>query len=216
MSDAASPTTEPESATGLIARLQEIAEQAPEGGITLAGFIEMLSERAFGVVLFALALPVCIPFLYGIPQVIAVPMLVLAGQMVAGFNEPWLPARFAQRRLGKAGLVRMARWGKRWFGWMESLARPRLLFMSGPTGERVIGTFFCLFCASILVPLPLTNSAPGVAIVVASLGLITRDGILILLGLLWGMAWIVMLAVGGPALIYAIIEWGRTLVGGGG
>ena len=216
MSDTSSPSLETESATGLIARLQEIAEQAPEDGITLAEFIEKLSERAFGVVLFALALPVCIPFLYGIPQVIAVPMLVLAGQMVAGFNEPWLPEKFAQRRLGKAGLTRMARWGKRWFGWMEALARPRLLFMSGPTGERVVGTFFCLFCASILVPLPLTNSAPGVAIVVASLGLITRDGILILLGTLWGLAWIAMLAIGGPALIYAIVDALRGLVGGGG
>lgn len=216
MTDAPSRPDPDESATGLIARLQEIADQTPDDGISLADFIEALSERAFGVVLFALGLPVCIPFLYVIPQIVALPMIVLAGQMVAGMGEPWLPAKFSERRIPKSGLVRMASSGRRWFGWMERLARPRLLFLSGPTGERVVGTFFCLFCASILVPLPLTNSAPGIAIVVASLGLITRDGILILLGLIWGTAWIVMLAIGGPALIYAIIDTVRGLASGGG
>lgn len=216
MSEADTEFSEKESATGLIARLEEIAHDAPEDGITLDDFIEALSERAFGVVLFALALPVCIPFLYVIPQLVALPMIVLAGQMVAGFGEPWLPEKFADRRIAKSGLRRMARAGRRWFGWMEALARPRLLFLSGPVGERVTGGFFCLFCASVLVPLPLTNSAPGVAIVVASLGLITRDGILILLGLIWGTAWIAMLLIGGPALIYAIVEWLRAFVSGGG
>lgn len=216
MTDTNPTPDETESATGLIARLEEISEQAPEDGITLDDFIEALSERAFGVVLFALALPVCIPFLYVIPQIVALPMLVLSGQMAAGMGEPWLPAKFAQRRIGKSGLRRMAKSGRRWFGWMEALARPRLLFLSGPIGERITGGFFCLFCASVLVPLPLTNSAPGVAVVVASLGLITRDGILILLGLLWGAAWIAMLVIGGPALIYAIVEWLRAFVNGGG
>lgn len=213
MTDARSDFEEKESATGLIARLEEIARDAPTDGITLDDFIEALSERAFGVVLFALALPVCIPFLYVIPQIVALPMIVLAGQMVAGLGEPWLPAKFAGRRIGKSGLEQMARSGRRWFGWLEALARPRLLFLSGPLGERVTGGFFCLFCASILVPLPLTNSTPGVAIVVASLGLITRDGILILLGLVLGTAWISLLLIGGPALIYAGVEWLRGLIG---
>lgn len=204
---------EPESATGLIARLEEISADAPAEGITLEDFIEALSERAFGVVLFALSLPVCIPFLYLVPQIVALPMFVLAGQMVAGLGEPWLPAKFAQRRIAKAGLVSMAKSGRRWFGWLEALARPRLLFLSGPTGERVTGAFFCLFCCSILVPLPMTNSVPGVGIALASLGLITRDGLLILLGLVLGVAWIALLVIGGPALIYAGVEWIRGLIG---
>lgn len=216
MTDAETDFQEPESATGLIARLEEIAAEAPEDGITLEDFIEALSERAFGVILFALALPVCIPFLYLVPQVVALPMIVLAGQMVAGRGEPWLPEKFAQRRIGKSGLSSMAKNGRRWFGWLEALARPRLLFLSGPIGERVTGAFFCLFCASILVPLPLTNSAPGMAITLGSLGLITRDGILILLGLIWGVAWITLLVVGGPTLIYTMVDWARSLMGGGG
>ena len=199
---------------GLIGALEDIATGAPEDGMTLGDFIEALGERAFGVVLFALALPVCIPFLYGVPQVIALPMLALAAQMAMGREEPWLPERFRGRRLEKAGLDRMARGGRKWFGWMEALARPRLTFLSGPTMERVIGGFFLIFCASILVPLPLTNSTPGIAVVIASLGLLTRDGLLVLAGLALGLFWVGLLVIGGPTLIYALIDWARGLAAG--
>jgi hypothetical protein len=204
----------PDTPQGLVARLVHIGETAPDDGLSLGAFMESLGERAFGVILFALAIPVCIPFLYGIPQIISVPMIALAFQMAAGRSEPWMPEKFADRQLSKNGLQTMGRQAKRWFGWIEAIARPRLLFLSGRIGERMVGGVFCLFCASILVPLPLTNSTPGIAVAIASLGLITRDGLLILAGLVLGLVWITILVVGGPALIYALIEWVRGFVNG--
>lgn len=200
---------------GLVARLVHIGETAPEEGISLGEFFERLGERAFGVILFALAIPVTIPFLYVIPQIVSLPMAALAFQMAAGRNEPWFPEKFRARQMSKDGLVRMGRTAKKWFGWMEQLARPRLLLLSSRIGERLVGAVFCLFCVSILTPLPLTNSTPGIAVAIGSLGLITRDGLLILAGLLLGLIWIGILVIGGPALIYALIEWGRGLVNAG-
>ena len=73
-----------------------------------------------------------------------------------------------------------------------------------------------LFCASILVPLPLTNSAPGVALAVAALGLLTRDGILVLIGLIWGLAWIALLitlfVLFGTAGVDMLKDFVRSLV----
>lgn len=202
--------TETAPSRGLIATLQVIAERAPEDGLTLGEFIESLGERAFGVILFSLALPVCIPFLYVIPQLVALPMMALAAQMAAGRPEPWLPEKFRQRRMDKANLTRMAEGGRKWFGWIERLAAPRLLFLSSGPAERVIGVFFVAFCASVLVPLPLTNTTPGIGVAVASLGLLTRDGLLILAGLLLSAAWIALLLIGGPALIYSLIAMVRA------
>jgi len=210
MSDEQSHTAD--APQGLVARLVHIGETAPADGLSLGDFMESLGERAFGVMLFALAIPVCIPFLYGIPQIISLPMMALAFQMAVGRSEPWMPQKFAGRRLSKDGLQTMGRQAKRWFGWIEAIARPRLLFLSGRIGERMVGGVFCLFCASILVPLPLTNSTPGIAVAIASLGLITRDGLLILAGLVLGLVWITILVVGGPTLIYALIEWVRAIV----
>lgn len=202
---------------GLVAALEAIHEAAPETGLRLIDFIEGLGERAFGVVLFALAIPVCIPFLYGVPQIVALPMIALAAQMALGRPEPWLPARFKSRMIEKKGLARMARGARRWFGWLEKLARPRFLWLSGPHAERVVGAIFILFCGSILVPLPLTNSTPGVAIAIASLGLITRDGILVLLGLVLGIVWITILIAGflilGDAFVSVLKDFVYSLLG---
>lgn len=189
-------TSSEASRDGMIGALEAIAANAPEDGLTLGAFSHQLGERVFGVLLFALAIPVCMPFLYGIPQLVALPMMAIAMQMAAGRPEPWMPKTFRDRVLDKAGLERTARWARKWFGWVEAIARPRLTVLSGPTAERLVGGVFVIFCASILVPLPATNTTPGIAVVLASIGLITRDGLLVLAGLILGLAWITLLLVG--------------------
>ncbi len=218
--DPSAPFEEAAPTGGLIAALEEIAAEAGETGLSLGAFSHRLGERVFGVLLFALAIPVCMPFLYGVPQVVALPMMAIAAQMAAGRPEPWMPRRFAERQIGKAGLERMATGARKWFGWVESLARPRLTFLSGPTAERLVGGVFVLFCASILVPLPATNTTPGIAIALASIGLITRDGLLVLAGLVLGVAWIALLIFGfvffGTAFLDTLKDFILSLIGGSG
>lgn len=198
------------SATGMVSRLETIAADAPADGLTLGELTERLGEQAFGVVLFVLAVPVCMPFLYGIPQIVALPMLAICAQLAFGREALWLPARFAVRRLSKADLVKTAQGAKTWFGWIESFAAPRLAFLSGPAAHRIAGALFCLFCLSILVPLPLTNTTPGIALALAALGLINRDGLLVLAGVILGTGWIIILYGGliilGPAFIELMIN----------
>jgi len=190
---------------GLIAALEVIAAEAPAAGLTLHALTHALGERAFGLMLFVLALPVCVPLLYGVPQIVSLPMLAIAVQMAMGRQEPWMPHRFGERRLGKTALVRMAAGARRWFGWIERLARPRLMRLSGPTAERIVGAIFVLFIASILIPFPASNTLPGIGVMMASVGLITRDGLLVLAGLTIGLGWITLLLVGiavfGPAFV---------------
>jgi len=123
-------------------------------------------------------------------------MMALALQMAAGRDQPWMPAKFGARRLSLASLQRTAQGARKWFGWIEMLARPRLSVLMGPIGERVTGVLFVVFCTSILVPLPTTNTAPGIGIAIAAIGLITRDGLVLLAGLVLGLGWITLLIVG--------------------
>ncbi|WP_300378228.1 exopolysaccharide biosynthesis protein [Henriciella sp.] len=174
--------------------IEAMAAEAPEPGFSLREIFDRLHERAFGAALFILALPCCIPFLYGVPQIVSLPMMALAAQMLAGRAEPWLPEKFARRMIDRKGLERTARGGRKWFGWLEKVARPRLTFLMGPRGERVIGLLLVIFCASILVPLPSTNTVPGIGVAIISFGLMARDGILVMLGTIIGSAWIATLA----------------------
>ena len=128
-----------------------------------------------------------------------------------------MPHRFGERRLGKKALVRMAAGARRWFGWIERLARPRLMRLSGPTAERIVGAIFVLFIASILIPFPASNTLPGIGVMMASVGLITRDGLLVLAGLTIGLGWITLLLVGiavfGPAFVDLFKNFLGSLLG---
>ncbi len=200
--------TETPSPRTFLQSIEAMAQEAPEEGFTLRQIFDRLHERAFGAGLFILALPCCIPFLYGVPQIVSLPMMALAGQMVAGRKEPWLPEKFAQRMIDKKGLTRTATGGRKWFGWLEKIAQPRLTFLLGRRGERVIGLFLVFFCASILVPLPSTNTVPGIGVAIVAFGLMARDGILVILGSIIGTAWI--------ATLLALVGLGvKTLTGAG-
>lgn len=184
----------------LIETLEALAADAPEAGLSLGQLRDGLKQSAFGAMLIVLAMPVSIPFLYGVPQVVSVPMMALAGQMVMGRKEPWLPQKMAARRLSKAALLQVAGGARKWFGWVERLARPRLRFLASKPAERVIGLLLLLFCASIMVPLPLTNTVPGIAVAIVGFGLLARDGLLIVPGLVLGVGWITGLLFFGQAL----------------
>ena len=159
----------------------------------LGDLVTALDERAFGLLLLVFALPCCIPILYGIPQIVALPMLALTGQIAAGRQSPWLPEALANRRFDAGAMKGVVRRAQRYVGWAERLARPRLTGLTEGVGLRVVGALLLVPCASILVPLPSTNTAPGIGVAVASVGLIERDGLLVLGGLLFGLAWVAFL-----------------------
>ncbi|OUX97187.1 exopolysaccharide biosynthesis protein [Ponticaulis sp.] len=197
----------------ILTALDELAETAPEKGLSLRQLFDALDERAFGAILFALALPCCIPFLYAVPQIVSLPMAAIAFQMVLGRSEPWLPEKFADRRIDKAGLERIARSGRRFFGWAEKIVRPRLTFLASSVAERIVGALLCLFCGSIMLPFPLTNTTPGFAVALVAFGLMARDGLMMIVGMIIGTSWIGMLVILGPVALKEAVKAILAMVG---
>ncbi|HCX10588.1 MAG TPA: polysaccharide synthesis protein exod, partial [Hyphomonas sp.] len=83
----------------LLQTIEALAAGAPENGFSLREIFDQLDESAFGAGLFLLALPCCIPFLYGVPQVVSLPMMALAAQMAMGREQPWMPDKLANRHI---------------------------------------------------------------------------------------------------------------------
>lgn len=191
-------------------RIDAVLADAQESGATrlgLGAMADALKERAFGLMILALALPCCLPFVYLIPQIVALPMLVLTGQMASSRHVPWLPEKLKTRDFDVAAMRSVVARGKRWFGWAEHIARPRLLSISGPRTSRIVGALLVIPSASILVPLPSTNTVPGIGVAIASIGLIERDGLMILLGLFIGLAWVAFLVVSAPLLALWLVDF---------
>ncbi|AKS46069.1 Uncharacterized conserved protein [Octadecabacter temperatus] len=200
-------TTSAHSDLAISQQLAQLAANAPDETVTLDWVLHHLNERAFGLFLLVLALPCCIPFLYGIPQVVALPLMLVSIQIVFGRRLPWLPAKLGARTVTQAGLQSLSDRAGPWLRKIEAISHPRLSALSRPPMDRLVGIGLVLFSASILVPLPGTNSVPGMAVVIISMGLLQRDGILILLGLLLGTAWIATLIIAGATLATLLRGW---------
>ena len=188
-------------------RLYQLAEDAQGETVTLGWILGQLHERAFGLFLLVLALPCCIPFLYGIPQIVALPLMFVSAQILFGRKSPWLPASLAAREVSITSLQNLAERSRPWLERVEALSRPRLGVLTRPPVDRIVGVALVLFSASILVPLPGTNTVPGFAVVLVSMGFLQRDGILVLVGSLLGTAWIATLIFAGATLASLVKGW---------
>lgn len=194
-----------------LSRLQ--ASHGSDAKISLGVLTDTLEARAYGLILLLMALPCCLPFVYILPQIVAFPMLFLCWQLAIGRTTVWLPENLRQRRFAISLLAGTVARARPWLKRFEFIAGPRLAGLSEGTGLRIVGALLLIPCASILVPLPLTNSVPGLGVAIAAMGLVERDGLLILLGLLIGLIWVVLLVVGGQALIALLVDFLRNLVG---
>lgn len=206
-------TGQPPADMAISDRLTRLAEEAAVSGagdtkaVSLDWILGQLHERAFGLFLLVLALPCCIPFLYGIPQIVALPLMFVSAQILFGRAVPWLPAKLGARTVTAEGLRSLADRAGPWLRRIEAISRPRLAALTRAPMDRVMGLALVLFSASILVPLPGTNTVPGFAVVVVSMGLLQRDGIMVILGALLGTAWIASLVFAGATLASLIKGW---------
>jgi hypothetical protein len=160
---------------------------------TLGGVIDRLDERGFGLLYFLLALPCIPPFVYVLPQIVSFPMLALAGQMAMGRKSPWFPEAIRKRTFSTGEFRDVLDRMEKYVRFVEKFARPRFPAVTGHGASRIIGGLLVIPASSILFPLIGTNTVPSIGIAIASIGLIARDGILVILGLLIGVLWPILL-----------------------
>jgi hypothetical protein len=171
------------------------AEPVSAPDASLGEIIDRLDERAFGLLFILLCLPCIPPFIYVLPQIVSLPMLALAGQMAAGRQSPWFPEKFRERRFALAEFTKVLDLCEKYVRWFERIARPRFPAVTGRTGARVIGGLTVVPVLSILTPLIGTNTVPSIGIAITSLGLIQRDGLLAVLGLVISLGWVTALVL---------------------
>jgi hypothetical protein len=194
----AAPVQTDDPSRGFIAVLGDIAASAGADGATVGQISDRLDERAYGILILALTLPCLVPGLPG-AQIIAIPIFLLALQLMVGRKEPWLPGWFLRANVKKSWLDGIAGFAAKRLAWTERLARPRLGFLAAGLGERLIALIMAV--AAITIMLPITNTIPSVALTLMAVGLIQRDGLFTLGGGLIALGWIAALT----ALVVGLI-----------
>ena len=191
--------------------LRRLADDGGDAGLTLHEIRDRLDERAYGLLILLLSIPCLVPGLYGVPQIVGLIVILLAGQMLVGREEPWLPRWFLNLRCKGAWLKAMADFAESKLGWIDRLSRPRLRrFADGP-GEKLAAVFMIL--ATLTIVMPLTNTIPSVALALLSVGLIQRDGLFVIAGCAVTTAWLTILGAVATGLLLGA-EWATRLLPG--
>jgi hypothetical protein len=162
--------------------LLEALAARPSQHVTVGEIMEQFGGRALGGLLLIFGLACTLPLPPGGTTIFGLPLVLLAPQLVAGATAPWLPAGLRERSIRtedlRRGLPRVLPWLKR----VEAVSRPRLVFLFGAVGQRLIGLVCFLLALVLILPIPLGNILPAAAVSVLSLALVQRDGVLALLG----------------------------------
>lgn len=174
--------TAEETLTDLLDRLEGAC--SGQARVSVEDVHQALGQRAFGPLLLLAGLAALTPvgLVPGAPTLLALIVLLIAGQLAFGAKAVWLPKVIGRRTIAGERLAKAIRFVRRPAAWMDRIARPRLPMLLSSPGIRAAAAM-CIAIAFAIPPLelvPFGVAAPASAITAFGLGLIARDGLLIL------------------------------------
>lgn len=185
--------------------LRQVLDRAEGETITIGEIIGAFGERAFGLVLILFSLPNCVPAPPGLASIIGIPVFIFGIQMALGRPRPWLPRRLREKRVALSTFRKVLDVAEPRLRWIESFCKPRYTGLFGPLGDRLIGVFAILCSLSVMVPIIGSNFPPSIALVIVSIAVMEEDGIILMTGVLIGVAGLIYTTVATAAL--AGVAW---------
>lgn len=186
-----------EGADRLSAILKAIASAQDKERVSVADLLEALRHRALGALIFIFAVPNALPMPPGVSAILGAPLLFLTFQLMLGM-QPWLPKLITDRSLSRVDFERVVNTVSPWLAKAEAIMRPRITFLARRPSVNIVGLISLVLAIILFLPIPLGNMLPSIALAIMSLGLLERDGVWILIGLVtavvsvvivWGVVW---------------------------
>ncbi len=198
----------PRRASTIISALVDRGDTRP---LRIGDLLDALHERAFGMAILIFVLPNTPP-IPGIPYVstlTGIPICLFALQMLFGLSRPWLPQGVARRQLPQRRVRAVWRKILPVFVRVEKYIRPRHLALTSQFAERLLALVILVLAVALALPIPGGNLLPAWAIALLALGLMERDGRLVIAGLVMtaiAAAWLTILLLAGEQAY----QWLRT------
>lgn len=167
--------------------IEDVVNQSSADKISIADLVRAMEAAGYGLVMIIFSLATVMPLPPPIPNVFALPLIIFAAQMILGYEAPKLPKSISNLRIKRSIVVVVVHKSSRYIGRVEKVLKPRLSFVVTPIFERILGLFILVFSLFIMIPLPFTNLVPGIGIMLIAFGLLGKDGLFVISGILVGM-----------------------------
>ncbi|MFT0858546.1 exopolysaccharide biosynthesis protein [Ancylobacter sp. G4_0304] len=196
-----------EAATRLSDVLNGIANDEGRERVGVGDLLGVMKERAFGPLMLIFALPNVLPTPPGTSAVLGAPLIFLTLQLALG-RDPWLPRLIADRSIARKDFAAFIGRATPWLARAEGLLRPRFSILAHPPSEYLIGVLCFVLAVVLVLPIPLGNMLPALSICVFALGILERDGLWILAGIVLAITSLGVVS----GVIWAFIKAGLYLL----
>jgi len=163
--------------------LWSLLDDSSRERVSLGEMLSVLRGRAMPALVLLFAAPNAVPMPPGTSAVLGAPLLLLSIQWWYGIG-PWLPARLLRMTVSRRELSRWARRGAPWLQYSHA----RLAVLASAPCERVAGALASVLALIVLLPIPLGNMLPALAISIMAIGFMRKDGAWVLGGVMLGIA----------------------------
>lgn len=174
-----------------------IAADTSRARVSIADLLIALQDRALAALLLIFALPNVIPVPPGTSALLGAPLIFLAAQLALGLR-PWLPRVIAARSMPRVHFASLIARIAPWLARTERLLRPRWSVLCRAPTEYVVGLVCLLLSLLVFLPIPLGNMLPALAICLLALGILERDGVWVIAG--------VLTAISSVALVWGVLH----------
>ncbi|MDC8774055.1 exopolysaccharide biosynthesis protein [Roseateles albus] len=164
-------------------RLRQAAADLPAEGTSLQHLAAAHGPAAQGTLLILLAAPCLMP-LPGVGSVLGFGLLAMAMAFWRGASaaSAALPQRVGEFGLSRLWATRVLHMLARFYAHSGRLTRQRLTHLTDGALERCLSAKVGLMAALIILPIPMGNLFPALALMLLGVGLVARDGLAVLAG----------------------------------
>jgi hypothetical protein len=171
------------------ADLRSLLPLADGKALSLQQIADHLKERGWALLVLFLAAPFPIPNIPGLSVPFGV-AICFVGWAFMVRRKPWLPQFVMKTTLEFSTLNRVVPFIARLMERLERWTKPRMRWLGrGPMMNSLIGLGIVSggFFLALPLPIPFTNGPPALSIIFLVVGMLCRDGVMIIIGHVLGL-----------------------------
>lgn len=172
-------------------KLSEIKDEK----ISTQNVINKLGQNAAQIIIIIFCSPTALPTpaLPILTQILSAIVILTLAQLIIRKKQIWLPEKLREKELSNDLVTNSANKLLQYHKKIEKFIKPRIRFLSIAPFNLTIYLLCGFFSIVVALPIPFSNTVPSIAIIIIMLGMIERDGIIIITGITIGIIGVVSL-----------------------
>lgn len=170
----------------------KVEDRSDGDKISLGTLLGLMRTKGISLCILILSLPSCFPGMFPpMPTIMAIPMILLASQLVMRRHEIYLPAFMANMKVGRRSMGKILRNFIYYLNKLPMREEP-VPFIPSDRMEMAIGIAVIVFASMMFIPIPFTNLLPSAGAGLMMLGMLKQSRLYAIIGFLVGILGIIV------------------------